>query len=377
MSQVHVRPTAEEIRAGARAIRRRNVEIVHAAGLGHIGGDLSAADILATLYLAVLNVDPQHPDDPERDRYIQSKGHASGVLYTTLAAAGFIPDACWTPTWPTGRRSTAIRTATRSQGWRPTRARSDTVCRSRSGRRSRPSSTVRRGGRSCCAVTASCRRARTGRRSWPRAIAVWTTSSRSSTATDCSRAPAPRRPTRSTRSTRSSPRSAGRCAPSTATTSTRCSRPSRRCRCESGRPSCVIANTVKGRGVSFIEDRVEWHHKVPNAEQTAQALEELSMTDRFDCRDAFQRTLIDLATHGRADRGRGQRQRRLEQARRVPAGVPGPADQRRDRRAEHGRRRRRPGQRRPDPVRLRRRAVPHRPRARADQGRRRLLATPT
>ena len=44
---------------------------------------------------------------------------------------------------------------------------------------------------------------------------------------------------------------------------------------EPGRPSCVIAHTIKGRGVSFIEDRVEWHHKVPNAEQTARALEEL------------------------------------------------------------------------------------------------------
>jgi transketolase len=44
----------------------------------------------------------------------------------------------------------------------------------------------------------------------------------------------------------------------------------------SGRPRCVIANTIKGKGVSFIEDRVEWHHKVPTAEQIAQALAELS-----------------------------------------------------------------------------------------------------
>ena len=98
MSSLHVRASAEEIRAGAKAIRRRNVEIVHNAGVGHIGGDLSAADILATLYFAVLNVDPEHPQDPERDRYIQSKGHASGVLYTTLAAAGFIPDS-WLDTY--------------------------------------------------------------------------------------------------------------------------------------------------------------------------------------------------------------------------------------------------------------------------------------
>ena len=42
-----------------------------------------------------------------------------------------------------------------------------------------------------------------------------------------------------------------------------------------GRPVGVIANTIKGRGVSFMEDRVEWHHKVPNAEQVARAMEEL------------------------------------------------------------------------------------------------------
>ena len=43
-----------------------------------------------------------------------------------------------------------------------------------------------------------------------------------------------------------------------------------------GKPRFVIANTIKGRGVSFIENRVEWHHKVPSAEQTKQALEELA-----------------------------------------------------------------------------------------------------
>ena len=43
-----------------------------------------------------------------------------------------------------------------------------------------------------------------------------------------------------------------------------------------GRPRCVIANTIKGKGVSFIEDRVEWHHKVPSPEQVELALKELA-----------------------------------------------------------------------------------------------------
>jgi transketolase len=92
MSLKTARPSTEHLRARAAAIRGRNLEMVHAAGLGHLGGDLSAADILTTLYFAILNVDPTRPDNPERDRYIQSKGHASGVLYATLAQRGFIPE---------------------------------------------------------------------------------------------------------------------------------------------------------------------------------------------------------------------------------------------------------------------------------------------
>lgn len=75
----------------ANHIRRRDLEIIHQAGLGHAGGDLSSADILTTLYFGVLHIDPAHPQDPQRDRFILSKGHGAGVLYTTLAEAGFFP----------------------------------------------------------------------------------------------------------------------------------------------------------------------------------------------------------------------------------------------------------------------------------------------
>ncbi len=66
--------------------------MVHRARLGHPGGDLSAADILVTLYFGVLRVDPEHPDAPLRDRFIMSKGHCSGALYATLAMRGFFPE---------------------------------------------------------------------------------------------------------------------------------------------------------------------------------------------------------------------------------------------------------------------------------------------
>ena len=79
------------IRDKARAIRMHSLNMVFAARLGHPGGDLSVADILATLYFGVLRVDPKAPRRPDRDRLILSKGHASGALYATLAEAGFFP----------------------------------------------------------------------------------------------------------------------------------------------------------------------------------------------------------------------------------------------------------------------------------------------
>lgn len=75
----------------ARTIRATSLEMVHRAKLGHPGGDLSSADILATLYSAVLRVDPATPSDPGRDRFVMSKGHCSAALYSTLAESGFFP----------------------------------------------------------------------------------------------------------------------------------------------------------------------------------------------------------------------------------------------------------------------------------------------
>jgi transketolase len=75
----------------ARQIRLQDLKLVHYANAGHIGGDFSAIDVLATLYGAVLNIDPDNVDDPDRDRFILSKGHVAGALYTTLAAFGFLP----------------------------------------------------------------------------------------------------------------------------------------------------------------------------------------------------------------------------------------------------------------------------------------------
>ena len=75
-------------------IRLSAMTMTNHSSLGHTGGDLSSADILATLYLGgVLSVDPANPRWPQRDRFIMSKGHCSGAFYSTLAARGFFPRA--------------------------------------------------------------------------------------------------------------------------------------------------------------------------------------------------------------------------------------------------------------------------------------------
>jgi transketolase len=75
----------------ARQIRRDIIIMTAAAGSGHPGGSLSSADILAALYWRVLRIDPRNPYDPDRDRFVLSKGHCSPALYAALAERGFFP----------------------------------------------------------------------------------------------------------------------------------------------------------------------------------------------------------------------------------------------------------------------------------------------
>ena len=70
-------------------IRKGIMTSTHAAGSGHPGGSLSAAEVLAYLYFHELRVDPQDPENPDRDRFVLSKGHAAPALYSALALRGF------------------------------------------------------------------------------------------------------------------------------------------------------------------------------------------------------------------------------------------------------------------------------------------------
>lgn len=84
MENLQLQKTANEIRKGI-------VTAVHGAKSGHPGGSLSAADIFTYLYFEEMNIDPKNPKDPNRDRFVLSKGHVAPGLYSTLANRGFFP----------------------------------------------------------------------------------------------------------------------------------------------------------------------------------------------------------------------------------------------------------------------------------------------
>ncbi len=78
-----------ELKSTATQVRKDIVTMVHAAGSGHPGGSLSAADIVTALYFGKMNINPEEPKMKDRDRFVLSKGHAAPVLYSALARRGF------------------------------------------------------------------------------------------------------------------------------------------------------------------------------------------------------------------------------------------------------------------------------------------------
>ncbi len=81
-----------ELAKHANQVRKGIIKGVHSAKAGHPGGSLSAADIYTFLYFEELNIDPKNPKDPDRDRFVLSKGHTAPGLYSTLAHRGYFPE---------------------------------------------------------------------------------------------------------------------------------------------------------------------------------------------------------------------------------------------------------------------------------------------
>lgn len=249
--------------------------MIFAAGLGHLGSDFSAIDILATLYFDSMRIDPSSPDDPDRDRFVLSKGHSAGALYATLAEAGFIPrDELSTfaqkfsrlnghpnrlkvpgveaSTGPLGHGlplavGMALASKLRGAAWRTFVLCGDGELQEGSMweatmaaahfKLERLTLIVDRNGLQQGART----EATMGLdpladrfRSFGWAVREVDGHDHASLADAFASGPF-----------------------------------------ESGRPNCVIANTIKGKGVSFMADKVAWHHRVPNHDEYLTALQEL------------------------------------------------------------------------------------------------------
>jgi transketolase len=260
----------------ARTIRRTSLQMVHAARLGHPGGDLSAADVLAVLYTHVLNIDPRNPGSPDRDRFILSKGHCSAALYATLACSGF---------FPVERLMDYMRPLSSLNG--------------HPDRNKVPGVEANTGplGHGLPIGVGAAKAAKITGASWRTFVLTGDGELQEGSNWEAAMAAAQfgldnltvivdRNRLQQGDATEHTIgleplderwRAFGWAVRETdghdldALTATFRATPF-----EAGRPNCVIARTRKGCGVSFMENRVEWHHRVPNAQELAAALEELA-----------------------------------------------------------------------------------------------------
>src|SRR3954447_18887755 len=265
---------AAELERLATDVRRTVVTMIERAGLGHIGGDLSVTDILVTLFGAVLDVDPTDPTRADRDRFILSKGHCAGALYATLAHRGFFateelatfmqplaalnghPNRTKVPgvetnTGPLGHGfpvgvGCALAAKLRDLDYRTFVVLGDGELQEGSNWEAAMTAAhydldhltaiVDRNRLQQGATTADTKELEPLPDKW----AAFGFEVRVIDGHDYAALLEALEPS------------------------------------TTGKPVAVIANTIKGKGISFMEDRVEWHHKVPSPEQVQIALQELS-----------------------------------------------------------------------------------------------------
>jgi transketolase len=261
-----------ELAATATRIRRSVIEMIGQSRMGHVGGDFSVADILTTLFFGVLRVDPAAPQAPLRDRFILSKGHCSAALYATLAHRGFLA---------LDQLATFMKPLSALNG-HPNRKVAGVEANTGPLGHGLPIGVG-------CAIAAKLAGASWGAyvvlgdgelqegSNWEAAMCAGHRGLDNLVAVvDRNRL---QQGARTEETNRLEPladkwRAFG-------WDVVECDGHDHAALYEAfttphpGRPRCVIANTIKGKGVSFMEDRVEWHHKVPSPEQQALALKEL------------------------------------------------------------------------------------------------------
>ena len=257
----------------AQAIRRSVVRMIDGAGAGHIGGDFSVTDILTTLYCGVLQLDPAEPRAPGRDRFILSKGHCSAALYSVLALRGFI-DPALLPTFmkplsalnghPNRRKVAGVEANTGPLGHGLPIAVGSAIASRLSGLNWQTfvvtgDGELQEGSNWEAAMAAGHRKLDT------LCVIVDRNRLQQGARTEDTNALDPLTDKWAAFGWEAVEVDGH----DHAALYDLLTRP------RTGRPLAIVANTRKGKGVSFIEDRVEWHHKVPSAGEVALALEEL------------------------------------------------------------------------------------------------------
>jgi len=260
----------------AQRLRGRVISMSHRGRSPHLGSSLSCLDILVAAYFGVLRIDPKRADDPDRDRFILSKGHAAPALYATLAERGFFPvpllsdynrDGGVLAEQPSPGCVPGLEAATGSLGHglsigigmalaariqgrdhRVYAVLSDGECNEGSVWEAAMFAAAQKLERLCVVVDYNGWQA-TGRSDEIMALAPlaekwrafgWTTHEVDGHDIEALRSVLDKVPD------------------------------------GSGQPVAVIARTVKGKGVSFMEDDNNWHYRVPNEEELAAALRELA-----------------------------------------------------------------------------------------------------
>jgi len=266
-----------ELEATARQIRIADLKTVYAAGAGHIGGELSAIDILTTLYFHTLKIDPTQPQLPTRDRFILSKGHTACALYTTLAFRGFIDKT---------DLSTFLQPHSALNG-HPNRLKV-------------PGIETNTGalGHGLPIGVGMAKAAKLSNQDWRVFILCGDGELQEGSNWEAAMAAAQfkldnlilvvdhnglQQGASVTDTNDLAPLLEKFVAFGWATSTVNGHDISQLCNVLDSKavtpnqPKCIVANTQKGRGISFMQDRAEWHHKVPNQEQFEQALQELQV----------------------------------------------------------------------------------------------------
>lgn len=269
-------PTSDATRLAqiANEVRLKIIRTIALAQLGHVGGDLSVTDILTALYFNVLNVEPDQPDKPDRDRFVLSKGHCAAAFYSVLSLRGFFDPAAV---------DTFMKPLSPLNG--------------HPNRRKIPGVEANTGplGHGFPIAVGMAHGAKILGQSWRTFVVVGDGELQEGSNWEAAMAAAHAGLTNLTAIV-----DRNRFQQGAGTEATNQLEPlADKFRAfgwevtdveghdvaalgevigakPQGKPRAVIAKTYKGRGVSFMEDKVDWHHKVPSAEQVEIALRELA-----------------------------------------------------------------------------------------------------